>query len=250
MSHRPWHCHAFALAFGCAALGGGARLAQAGTVVAISAPGTVDTCGPRFTLTAPEPGAILIGGDTIALGWSLADANLPEALPAAFPLRLEVRIDGQLVHTDSLSLAQGSGQPPHFAYPWQVPMLPTLDCRWRLALADAYGNLGARESEAHRIATDESPAGSLAPAALALAPNWPNPFNPATRLRFGLPRAGSPRLTIHDVRGREVARLWDGPHPAGWLELEWRPRGLASGVYFARLSLDGEQLTRKLVLLK
>lgn len=250
MSHRPWHCCALALAFGLAALGGSAPFAQAGTAVGISPPAPIDTSRPRFTLLAPEPGAILIGGETVSLRWSLAEVNPLLPLPESFPLRLELRIDGELVHADSLSLAEGSGQPPSFLYPLLVPTIPTDDCRWHLALADAFGNVGTLASEPHRIATDESPADVLAPTALTLAPNWPNPFNPATRLRFGLPRAGSPRLTIHDVRGREVARLWDGPHPAGWLELEWRPRGLASGVYFARLSLEGERLTRKLVLLK
>lgn len=250
MSHRPGHCSALALALGLAALGGSVSAPRAGTAVAISPPGTIDTRGPRFTLLAPEPGAILIGGSTVKLRWSLVDAHLPAAQPEVSPVGIELRIDGELVHADSLSLAEAGANPSGFAYPWLVPMTPTLDCRWQLTLADAFGNPGTIESEPHRIATDESPVDALAPAALTLAPNWPNPFNPATRLRFGLPRAGSPRLTIHDVRGREIARLWDGPHPAGWLELEWRPRSLASGVYFARLSLDGEQLTRKLVLLK
>ncbi|MBM4116143.1 T9SS type A sorting domain-containing protein [bacterium] len=250
MSPRPWQRFVRALAPALCALGLSAPHAAAGTALAISPPGAVDTRGPRFTLLAPEPGAILIGGESVTLRWSLEDPYLPAGQAGQAPLGLSFHVDGALVHADSLSLAAGIGQPPSFAYFWLVPSLPTENCRWTLTLADAFGNLGTIESEPHRIATDESPADALAPAALSLAPNWPNPFNPATRLRFGLPRAGSPRLTIHDVQGRELARLWDGPHPAGWLELEWRPQALASGVYFARLVLDGEQLTRKLVLLK
>jgi hypothetical protein len=229
---------------------GAAGAARAGTGLAMSAPGPLDTLGPRFTLLAPEAGAILTGGSLVTIRWSLADAALPLVPAEAMPLALTISVDGNVVHTDSLSLAAGAGEPLSFSYDWLVTETSTLDCRWMLALADALGNLGSVESEPHRIATAESPAGALAPAIVTLAPNWPNPFNPSTRLRFGLPRAGWARLSIHDVRGREVARLWDGQREAGWLELEWRPQGLASGIYFARLRVGETQLARKLVLLK
>ena len=224
--------------------------ASAGTALGLSAAGPLDTQAPRFELLSPEPGAILLGGEFAEISWSLTDANLPVLPDTARPLTLTIRVDGLTVHEDSLALGAGLGQPPIFAYSWLVPETPTFDCRWTLSLADAYGNLGQIASEPHRIATPDSPADALAPALLTLAPNWPNPFNPSTRLRFGLPQAGWVRLSIHDVRGREVARLWDGPREAGWLELDWQPRGLASGIYFARLSSGRTQLARKLVLLK
>jgi hypothetical protein len=224
--------------------------ARAGTAMGLSAPGGLDTLGPRFTLLAPEPGAILLGGEPVELGWSVTDGNLPDLPLPARPLTLSIRMDGVVVHSDTLALGDGAGEPLGFSYAWSVPSTPTLDCRWTLSLADGFGNPGAIESEPHRIATAESPAAALAPAVLTLAPNWPNPFNPSTRLRFGLPRAGWVRLSIHDLRGREVERLWDGPREAGWLELDWQPRGLASGVYVARLSAGRTQLAHKLVLLK
>lgn len=229
---------------------GAAGAAHAGMGLALSAPGALDTLGPRFTLLAPEPGAVLTAGSLVTIRWSLAEAALPLLPAEATPLVLTIRVDGSVVTLDSLSLAQGAGEPLSFSYAWLVTETSTLDCRWTLALADTLGNLGSVESEPHRIATAESPAEALAPALVTLAPNWPNPFNPSTRLRFGLPRAGWARLSIHDVRGREVARLWDGQREAGWLELEWRPQGLASGIYFARLRAGETQLARKLVLLK
>jgi hypothetical protein len=227
-----------------------AARARAGTAMAMSDLGSLDTLAPRFTLLAPEPGAVLVAGELVLLGWSVADANLPALLPGVRPLRLTVRVDGVPVHADSLGLGEGAGQPLGFTYAWTVSDTPTQDCRWAVALADAFGNPGGIESEPHRIATAESPADALAPARVTLAPNWPNPFNPSTRLRFGLPQAGWARLSIYDLRGREVERLWDGRREAGWLELEWRPRGLASGVYFAQLLAGETRLARKLVLLK
>lgn len=91
--------------------------------------------------------------------------------------------------------------------------------------------------------------------ALRLEPAFPNPFNPATTLRFSLPRAGFARLAVHDLRGRVVRTLLAAEAPAGPFELRWdgtddRGRGVASGVYIARLQALGEQQQRKLVLSK
>jgi len=78
----------------------------------------------------------------------------------------------------------------------------------------------------------------------------PNPFNPGTTLSFAAPRAGHARLTVHDLRGRQVAVLVDGPVPEGRVSRTWRPEGLASGAYVARLTLDGEVAARCLTLVE
>lgn len=92
---------------------------------------------------------------------------------------------------------------------------------------------------------------------LALHPNVPNPFNPQTTIRYDVPGDGAVRvkLWVLDVAGRVVSTLVDGNQPAGSREVVWRgtdDRGaqVASGVYFSVLEVDGERVTRKLVLLK
>jgi hypothetical protein len=77
-----------------------------------------------------------------------------------------------------------------------------------------------------------------------LAPNWPNPFNPRTTLRFDLPAAGRVRLEVYDVRGRLVGSLVDAELPAGRHEAVWdgrdsEGRAMASGTYAARLRAGG-----------
>lgn len=94
-------------------------------------------------------------------------------------------------------------------------------------------------------------AGTTAGASLALAPGAPSPFRDRTQLTFALARAAHVRLSIHDVQGREVARLADGDREAGTHRVFWVTGERPAGVYFARLAADsGEQRVRKLVLVR
>lgn len=93
-------------------------------------------------------------------------------------------------------------------------------------------------------------AAPVTPATARLAQNHPNPFNPATEIAFSLAAAGSARLSVHDLAGREVAVLVDGPLGAGEHRLTWRPEGLASGIYLYRLAAGGVERVGKCTLLK
>ena len=88
------------------------------------------------------------------------------------------------------------------------------------------------------------------PAAFALHQNVPNPFNPATVIRYDLPAPARVRITIVDVAGRRVATLADEDQPAGAYERRWNAEGLASGVYFCRLEAGSRQEVRPLTLLR
>ena len=90
---------------------------------------------------------------------------------------------------------------------------------------------------------------------LALHPNVPNPFNPATALSFDLPAEAEVRLLIFDSSGRAVRELVRGVRPAGTHGVIWDGRRddggpAGSGVYFARLAVGSETRTRKLLLLR
>lgn len=77
----------------------------------------------------------------------------------------------------------------------------------------------------------------------------PNPFNPATEIRFALSQAGPVRLQLFDVRGRLVSTLVNESMTAGDHVVMWRPTEAASGVYYARLlSPEGSQTLRLLLL--
>ena len=95
------------------------------------------------------------------------------------------------------------------------------------------------------------------PRAALLDQNVPNPFNPVTRIRFGLPRPAEVTLEIFDVRGRRVTSLLQGEprqagyHTAVWTGLDDNGSRVSSGVYLYRLTMPGEPpLVRKLLVAK
>jgi hypothetical protein len=91
---------------------------------------------------------------------------------------------------------------------------------------------------------------SQVPAQFELAQNYPNPFNPTTTIEFGLPQAGVVRLQVFDVTGRLVQTLVNESRSAGYHQVQFNASGLASGVYFYRLSSSQGVVTKKLMLIK
>ena len=127
--------------------------------------------------------------------------------------------------------------------------------QWKMFRANA-ARTGVYEREQQ---TTDAAGDTPVPAGGKLFANYPNPFNPSTRIRFATPEgAGSvnARLSIHDIRGRLVATLHDGSLPAGTIHsFIWDGRSaageaMATGLYFSRLELPGNVLSEKMLLMK
>jgi hypothetical protein len=88
------------------------------------------------------------------------------------------------------------------------------------------------------------------PSSFALYQNYPNPFNPTTTIKYDLPIDTRVSLQVHDLLGREVVTLVNGPVAAGYHEAVLNSNSLASGVYFYRLEAGNYAAIKKLVLLK
>jgi hypothetical protein len=94
-----------------------------------------------------------------------------------------------------------------------------------------------------------------APKDYKLYNNFPNPFNPSTKIAFELPMASHVRLIIYDVVGREVTQVADADYPSGYTELTWNGLNkngslVSSGVYFYRVSTDSWSRVKKMMVLK
>ena len=88
------------------------------------------------------------------------------------------------------------------------------------------------------------------PERFALDQNYPNPFNPSTTIKYQLPNASYVNLTVYDVLGRQVSTLVNERRDAGVHEVKFDAAGLASGVYFYRLTAGSYVDTKKLLLVR
>ena len=106
------------------------------------------------------------------------------------------------------------------------------------------------------LTIDETGTSAVGPP-IALAPPdvVPNPFNPATTIRFDLPTAGFVTVDVLDLRGRPLRRLLAADRPAGPGAVRWdgrdtAGRAVASGTYFARVRRDGRAAVRAMSLVR
>ncbi|HTR81558.1 MAG TPA: S8 family serine peptidase [Bacteroidota bacterium] len=94
------------------------------------------------------------------------------------------------------------------------------------------------------------------PEVYSMGQNFPNPFNPSTMIRIGLPEASRVDLRIFDAVGRQVALLVNDRLPAGTFDYQWNAGDMASGVYFCRIVASSSSSNRtftqvnKLLLIK
>jgi hypothetical protein len=88
------------------------------------------------------------------------------------------------------------------------------------------------------------------PTEFELSQNYPNPFNPETSIEYALPENAKIRLSVFNMLGQEVQVLVDGQMEAGYHKATFDGADMSSGVYFYRLQVDNNVMTKKMVLMK
>jgi hypothetical protein len=120
---------------------------------------------------------------------------------------------------------------------------------------ELYENVKAAR-DAYLMPTDVFSEGEgVLPQSFELAQNYPNPFNPSTTIAFEMRRSGNVQLDVYNMLGQRVTTLYDGPATVGRHTVEWDGTAAdgmraASGVYFYRIEANGENQTRKMMLIK
>jgi hypothetical protein len=205
-----------------------------------------DSEQPTVTVTAPDGGEEFLGNDIVEIAWTAAD-NV--GVTAIAILR---SWDGGISFPDTIA----SGEPNDGSFMWTVPDSTNQTSRIRVIAKDAAGLARYDDSdgdfsvEALSGIRDRQTSGLL-----ALDQNVPNPFNPETRITYTIPTSSRVRLGIYDVAGRLVRQLVDtdlapGNYLAVWDGTTAGGQTAGTGVYFCRLSSDGQELDRRLILMK
>jgi hypothetical protein len=125
---------------------------------------------------------------------------------------------------------------------------------WILAIRDAAtGNTGVLQGWGLDIFYDK-PVGvdgePTIPDRFIVFQNFPNPFNPSTEIRFGLPQTEQVSVTVYNLLGQKVAEPVNERLQAGYHSVAFDGKNLASGMYVYRVRAGANVGTRKMLLLK
>ncbi len=91
---------------------------------------------------------------------------------------------------------------------------------------------------------------SFVPNEFALSRNFPNPFNPVTKIRYQLPKESRVSIKLFDILGAEVKELVNEQKEAGVYEINLNASELPSGTYIYRIIAGDFVQTKKMILLK
>ncbi|HEX2787999.1 MAG TPA: S8 family serine peptidase [Ignavibacteria bacterium] len=88
------------------------------------------------------------------------------------------------------------------------------------------------------------------PTVYELKQNFPNPFNPVTKINFAIPKQGFVTMKVYDVTGRLIAQLVNEMKSPGYYSVDFNATNLASGVYFYRLESKEFVDVKRMMLIK
>lgn len=88
------------------------------------------------------------------------------------------------------------------------------------------------------------------PKKYVLEQNYPNPFNPATNVKFSICNTQFVTLKIHDMLGREVAKLVNEQLAPGTYEVDWNASQFPGGIYFYTLTAGDYMETKRMTMIK
>lgn len=158
----------------------------------------------------------------------------------------------------------------NFTRPFQaVP----LGLAWRSELPNPFTKIAAFTGEDNTVLVDIStpathtvdiitgigngttPTAVQIPTEYNLSQNFPNPFNPTTKIDYSISVEGKVNIVVYDIVGREVMNLVNSVQTAGFYSVNFNGANLASGMYFYRINVTGEsdnnfRATKRMVLIK
>lgn len=184
-----------------------------------------------------------VNKNNVAIAWETAF----EINNSGFDIERAQIIIGTSVTWQKAGSIQGNGttnEPKHYVY--FDKKLKTGKYKYRLKQIDYNGS-----HEYFDLAGDVI---VEPPRNFAISQNYPNPSNPKSKIDFEIPMEGKVKIKLYNILGEEVYQILDEVKQAGYYTAEFDGSNLASGVYFYRITADGNGInfsrTLKMILVK
>jgi Secretion system C-terminal sorting domain len=165
-----------------------------------------------------------VRGTNVSLTWKTAT----EVNSSAFQIERRTASDWKKI--GELKAAGTSNAPREYSYVDDMENIGSGNILYRLKTVDNNGSYKySAEVEVTAI-----------PQAYELKTNFPNPFNPETKIQYALPGNAKVRLVVYDIIGRQVAELVNEEQNAGYYEKTFSGSNLSSGLYFYRITAQAQ----------
>ncbi len=181
----------------------------------------------KLSITAPNGNEKIKGGSYYNINWRKTGGIVYGTI------QIEYSLDGGVtwVKINKTPIAGLT------RYSWSVPKVNSTNCLVRVSNYTTHQVFDVSD-KAFTITTTTG------------VKNYPNPFNPSTKIVFGLENKAQVSLKVFNSIGQQVAELVNKQLEAGNHEYEFNASNLTSGVYFYNLSIDGKSQVNKMILMK
>jgi|GEM_PF-1816944 hypothetical protein len=206
---------------------------QAGTIVNTSAPQSATTTSQSttigsYTISSPSAKANWEAGTYKYIEWKKTGGV------AYGSIQIEYTTDGG-TSWNKVNKTPIAGLT---CYSWLVPSVNSTNCKVRIS------------NYVTKKVFDETDSPFTIYTGNIAAKNYPNPFNPSTKIQFSIEKSGFVTLKIYNSIGQQVAQIVNGEIEAGLHEYEFNASSLTSGVYFYNLKYGNHSETHKMLLMK
>jgi parallel beta-helix repeat protein len=204
----------------------------------------------QFHLAVPAPDTLMAfqnpAGLTVSFKWTRPSLSESSLTGIAYVLELKnLRTGEDLSSASPTTSASSLLDPGRYG-----------EYRWRATARLADGRVLVSETRGFTVQSPSAVSSrDLIPGRFGLAAPYPNPFNPAATVEFGLPVRAEVRLDVYDILGKRVRGLVRGTLPPGTHAVSWDGRDdsgvkMSSGLYFVRIKAGNFSAVRKVTLLQ
>lgn len=194
---------------------------------------------PTINVLTPEEGEIIEGNTVYPISWQTVGV---EQLNIAYSTNAGG--DWADLATNVLSQVE--------SYNWLVPNIASDSTKIRIRDANnpqLFGETGLFTIDPATDVKDPSQDEAI-PSEYKLYTNYPNPFNPSTRIKYSIPEEAFVTIKVFDILGAEVATLVNETRSPGNYELNFDASNLRSGVYLYRIQAGNYTESRKMLFIK